>query len=101
MGGTSRLGLESGATIEQAVSVVRRGFELGINYFDSSQSYLTEGIFGEALEGHRDEVVLASKMRPLHNDGSLYQCHLVKPGSDVFPHFHRTTRRVSVGIAGN
>jgi hypothetical protein len=37
-----------------------------------------------------------------HSDrGSNYQCHLVKAGSDIRPHFHRSTRRAVVGIAGN
>ena len=37
-----------------------------------------------------------------HSDaGSQYQCHLVKLGSDICPHFHRPTRRAVVENAGN
>jgi transposase InsO family protein len=37
-----------------------------------------------------------------HSDrGSNYQCHLVKLGSDICPHFHRPTRRAVVENAGN
>jgi transposase InsO family protein len=51
---------------------------------------------------------MAARSRPLaenaifHSDrGSNYQCHLVKLGSDICPHFHRPTRRAVVENAGN
>lgn len=70
-GGASRLGLSYGATEEQAIAVMHRALELGINYFDTAEGYQTEDVVGRALEGHRDEVVISSKIAPRLADGSL------------------------------
>ena len=70
-GGESQLGLRKGSTEDQAISVVRRGVELGINYFDTAPSYGTEDVIGRALEGHRHDVVISSKTLARRNDGSL------------------------------
>jgi aryl-alcohol dehydrogenase-like predicted oxidoreductase len=46
------------------VRAIRRGLELGLNYLDTAPGYgagLGEEIFGEAIAGRRDEVVLATK----------------------------------------
>jgi aryl-alcohol dehydrogenase-like predicted oxidoreductase len=46
------------------VQSIRRGLELGLNYLDTAPGYgagLGEEIFGEAIAGQRDEVVLATK----------------------------------------
>src|SRR4051812_29898492 len=46
------------------VQAIRRGLDLGLNYLDSAPGYgagLGEEIFGEAIAGRRDEVVLATK----------------------------------------
>jgi hypothetical protein len=47
---------------EEAIRVVRRCYELGINYFDTARGYTTsEERIGKALQGVRDEVILATK----------------------------------------
>jgi len=47
---------------EKAIRVVRRCYELGINYFDTARGYTTsEERIGKALQGVRDEVILATK----------------------------------------
>jgi L-galactose dehydrogenase len=69
-GGESRLGLKKGSTEEQAIGVVRRGVELGINYFDTAPNYGTEDVIGRALQGHRDDVVISSKTVVRRQDGS-------------------------------
>ena len=56
-----------GATVQgdDAVAVIRRALELGITFFDTADSYSSgrsEELLGKALAGHRDEVVLASKV---------------------------------------
>src|SRR5438067_8942102 len=46
------------------VRAIRRGLELGLNYLDTAPGYgagLGEEIYGEAIAGRRDEVVLATK----------------------------------------
>jgi predicted aldo/keto reductase-like oxidoreductase len=49
-------------TEEEAVAVVRRCYELGVNYFDTARGYtVSEERIGKALEDVRDEVVLATK----------------------------------------
>ncbi len=57
-------------TEEEAVAVVRRCHELGVNYFDTARGYTTsEDRIGKALEGHRDEVYLATKTQQKTADG--------------------------------
>src|SRR5437773_11646887 len=49
---------------DSVVRAIRRGLELGLNYLDTAPGYgagLGEEIFGEAIAGRRDEVVLATK----------------------------------------
>jgi len=49
-------------TMPQAVEVVRRAFELGINYFDTAKlDGDSEEKIGEALQDVRDKVVIATK----------------------------------------
>jgi aryl-alcohol dehydrogenase-like predicted oxidoreductase len=69
-GGESRLGLAKGSTEQQAMSVVRRGLELGIDYFDTAPNYGTEDVIGRALQRHREEVVISSKIVARRRDGS-------------------------------
>ena len=48
--------------MNEAKRVVRRAFELGINYFDTASGYGdSEKKLGVALEGIRDECVIATK----------------------------------------
>ena len=70
---------------EQAsISIVRRCLDAGINFFDTANIY-TEGrsetILGEALQGQRDAVVLASKVRGRvgdnPNDEGLSRRHIL------------------------
>ncbi len=61
-GGASRLGLSYGSSEEEAVAVIHRALELGITYFDTAENYETEEVVGRGLAGHRDEVVLSSKV---------------------------------------
>ncbi len=70
-GGESRLGLAKGSTEVEAIGVVRRGLELGINYLDTAPNYGTEDVIGRALEGRRDGVVVSSKTLARRDDGPL------------------------------
>ena len=60
-GGHSKLGLARGGDPANAVSVVRHAMDLGINVLDSAEGYKTEAVVGEAIQGRRDQVVLATK----------------------------------------
>jgi predicted aldo/keto reductase-like oxidoreductase len=47
-------------------ALVTRALELGVNYFDTAESYKdgrSEAAIGEALQGHRDRVILTSKVK--------------------------------------
>ena len=75
-----------GQTDEQAsIAMVRRCLEAGINFFDTANIY-TEGrsevILGKALQGCRDEVILASKVRgrvgDRPNDEGLSRRHILE-----------------------
>jgi L-galactose dehydrogenase len=74
-GGHSRLGITQGSTTEEAVEIVKLALDLGINYIDTAAAYQTEEIVGSAIEGHRDEVVLSTKVltyvNPSANDGNF------------------------------
>jgi len=64
-GGHSRLGLRKGNTDREAIRVVERAIELGINFFDTAESYGTEEHVGRALRAaktDRSKVFLATKM---------------------------------------
>src|SRR4051794_9885329 len=53
------------AGFERSVATVRRAFELGIRYFDTSPLYRfgnSQAIVGEALEGIQEKHLLATKI---------------------------------------
>jgi predicted aldo/keto reductase-like oxidoreductase len=50
--------------LEGAKEVIRRSYDLGVNYFDNARSYgdgLTEEYYGAGMEGFRKEVFVTSK----------------------------------------
>jgi aryl-alcohol dehydrogenase-like predicted oxidoreductase len=50
---------------EEGKRLVDRALDLGINFFDTANMYSrgeSERVLGEALEGHRDEAVVATKL---------------------------------------
>src|SRR5437867_13172348 len=52
--------------IDKAKPIVKRAVDLGVNFFDTANLYSTgrsEEIVGELLKGHRDDVVIATKVR--------------------------------------
>ncbi len=64
--------LGGGATVrepdqrEEAIEIVRRAVDLGINYIDTADTYkagTSEAHIGEALDGRREKVFLATKTR--------------------------------------
>jgi 1-deoxyxylulose-5-phosphate synthase len=91
-GGFGGIGSEAslfgkGENEEQAFALMDRAVELGINYFDTADSYgggLSEEIVGRWVRsrGVRDEIVLATKVfNPMHDDinsGGLSRRHVMR-----------------------
>lgn len=57
---------------QQAVEAVRRCYDLGVNFFDTARAYTnSEERIGKALDGVRNEVVLATKSISRTREGVL------------------------------
>ena len=58
-----------------SIATIRRAMELGINFLDTADAYgpfRNEVLVGRAIEGHRDEVILATKFGNVRGpDGSF------------------------------
>ena len=64
--------LRTEGRMSEAVAVIRRALELGVNYFDSAPAYSgCLDYLGEGLAGRRDQVFVASKTHDRTRDGSL------------------------------
>ena len=63
--GTMRFGGSGNADHDDCVRIIHQALDAGINVVDTADVYSngeTEEIVGKALEGRRDEVVLATKV---------------------------------------
>lgn len=59
---------------DEAAEIIRRGFELGINYIDSAYAYThSENVVGKALKGWRDKVYVASKIPVWNSCGDCWR----------------------------
>ena len=82
LGGFSRIGTTD---VEGARRQVDLCLEAGVNLFDTADIYsagVSEEILGQALEGRRDEVLIATKARMVvgtgPNDGGVSRYHLIR-----------------------
>lgn len=65
-------------TAEEAKAVVRRAYDLGLNYFDNARLYWngrSEEIMGEVLQPHRKELFITSKSAKYTKEGALADLH--------------------------
>jgi aryl-alcohol dehydrogenase-like predicted oxidoreductase len=69
-GGASRLGLGLGRTEPEAVALVRRALDLGVNLVDTAYAYQTEAAVGKALAGVRRDAVIVSTKREVTDAGA-------------------------------
>jgi aryl-alcohol dehydrogenase-like predicted oxidoreductase len=62
-GGPSRLGQSYGSSLDASKRVIFRALELGIDFFDTAESYDTEAVLGAALReaGRQHDVVVSTK----------------------------------------
>ncbi len=68
--------IEQANVEDQAIAVMHRALELGVNYIDTAPRYTagareSEQNIGKALQGQRDKVFLATKTHDRTRDGSL------------------------------
>lgn len=64
--------LRTTGRMREAVPVIRRSLELGINYFDTAPAYQqSQDYLGEGLQGDRKRIFLASKTHDRSREGSL------------------------------
>ncbi len=67
--GSSYWGWEREFNRDSAIRVIKTALDCGINFVDTAESYgggLSETIIGEAIEGVREDVVIATKVSPNH-----------------------------------
>jgi aryl-alcohol dehydrogenase-like predicted oxidoreductase len=77
-GGNAQLGLGYGKSEQEAEALVRAAVDVGINFFDTSEAYVTEAILGKALRGlTREHVVLCTKSRYRDRAGNLHSAETV------------------------
>jgi len=58
---------------DEGVATIRRALELGVNFLDTAQLYgplTNEMLVGEAIKGHRDEYVIATKFARRMDDAT-------------------------------
>jgi predicted aldo/keto reductase-like oxidoreductase len=70
-----RLGM---VTADEARAIVRRAYDLGLNYFDIARIYWngrSEEIMGEVLQPHRKELFITSKSATYTKEGALKDLH--------------------------
>lgn len=61
-GGHSRLGLGTGHDEAHAVAMIHAALDAGVTFIDTARVYGTEPVVGRALEGHREGVVISTKL---------------------------------------
>jgi aryl-alcohol dehydrogenase-like predicted oxidoreductase len=70
--GTMMFGALGNPDHDDAISIIRRAIDAGINFIDTADVYSSgesEEIVGKAIAGRRDEIVLASKFHGAMGDG--------------------------------
>jgi aryl-alcohol dehydrogenase-like predicted oxidoreductase len=74
-GGPSRLGQGYGRSLADSKRVIFRALELGIDFFDTAESYGTENVLGDALRdaGRSADVVVSTK-KSVWNDAKKAFC---------------------------
>lgn len=92
-GGFSQLGLATGGTRDAAGALVRRAVELGVNFFDTAESYRTEEALGDGLAGvDRSSVVISTKYSWWRKEGGLRPVAELEPALDASLRKLRTDR---------
>ncbi len=70
-GGFSRLGLSRGGTRAEAVNLVHRALDRGVNFLDTAANYGTEQVVGDAIAARDRSSLVVSTKSSLSHEGSL------------------------------
>lgn len=66
-GGPSQLGQRTGRSADESADILRRAFDAGVNFVDTSEDYGTEPIIARALASRaRDTIVISTKKSTRH-----------------------------------
>ena len=79
---------------DESISAIHRALDLGVNFFDTSDVYGTghsERVLGQALAGHRGQVVIATKFGNTFDTGTRQIT-----GSDASPEYIRQACEASL-----
>jgi uncharacterized protein len=66
--------IEQPGRLDEAVAIIHRALDLGLNYIDTSHIYgngVSESYIGEVMKDRRGEVFLATKSRQFSYDGAM------------------------------
>jgi aryl-alcohol dehydrogenase-like predicted oxidoreductase len=89
-GGHSRLGLGKNLGEENAINVVKKAIDLGINIFDTSAVYGTETALGNGLSGQdRTSYVISTKFPPSDFKGNI------KPEGELTNSLEQSLRKLN------
>ena len=91
---------------EESVAAIHAALDAGVNFFDTAEMYgdgNSETLLGKALSGKRDQVVIATKMRPdsmkpeqiAALGGCLVDFHSAAIGRDAAAHNQRVADRLA------
>jgi L-galactose dehydrogenase len=69
-GGPSRLGLATGRSEADAVALIHRALDLGVNVIDTAHAYGTETVVGSALAGGRAAAAIVATKRAAAENGA-------------------------------
>ncbi len=75
LGGQSTI--EQPGRRDQAVPIIHRALDLGVNYIDTAAAYgqgISESYIGEVMKERREQVFLATKTRDRTYEGALREC---------------------------
>ena len=82
-GGSSRLGLEQGASDAKALELIETGLELGVTFIDTAEGYNNEHVIGEAIERHGRDTFQISTKFSLWADGESRTSEDLEPALDA------------------
>lgn len=92
-GGSSRLGMARGGSVDDAARLVATAIDLGVTFIDTAALYGTEEAVGRGVKGRRDEVFISTKATPHRAPSSS---DAVLPVADLLTSLDASLRRLGL-----